>query len=222
MKDNIYFSEFNKIIKIIEEYSSKCESIITELSTKVVYEQYGVGGKCLHRGYFCPSRIIDVITGNINRGKIKKNINKPDFTFGFDRNNKLVLVKQENIYEFIIYQDDNEIGITVLDDFKITAISYCKYATDRICEYTFCLYDPYKKQIIEINKEIYSYSENKMEVDWFRFFDINSLQNLVNEKYVFNLVDGYLSTYMIQKIDNNKTSAYSNSDVFRVKLKRQV
>lgn len=222
MKDNIYFSEFNKITKIIKEYSSKCESIIKELSTKVVYEQYGVGGECLHRGYFCPSRIIDVITGNINRGKIKKNINKPDFTFGFDCNNKLVLVKQENIYEFIIYQDDNEIGITVLDDFKITAISYCKYTIDRICEYTFCLYDPYKKQIIEITKEIYSYSENRMEVDWFRFFDMNSLQNSVNEKYVFNLVDGYLSTYTIQNNDNSKTSAYSNSDIFRVKLKRQV
>lgn len=222
MKDNIYFSEFNKIKKIIEEYSSKCKSVIKEFSDKVVYEQYGVGGGCLHRGYFCPSRIIDVVNGNINRGKIKKNIDKPDFTFGFDCNNKLILVKQENTCEFIIYQDDYEIGITVLDDFKITTISYCKYDIDRIREYTFCLYDPYKKQIVEITKEIYSYTENKMEVDWFRLFDINSLLNSEHEKYVFNLVDGYLSTYTIQKIDNSKMFPYANEYIYKVKLKRQV
>lgn len=222
LNDNQYFSEFDKILEIIEEYGSKCESVFKELSSKVVYEQYGIGGKCLHRGYFCPSVIIDIISGNINRGKIKKDTNRADFTFGFDCNNKLVLVKQEDRYEFIIYQDGNEIGITVLDDFKIAAISYCQYATNRILEYTFCLYDPYKNQIIEITKEEYSYSENKMDVDWLRFSNINSFQKPVHEIYSFVLINNYLSTYTIQNLCSSKFFNSSNRNIFDVKLKRKV
>lgn len=38
--------------------------------------QYTIGGETLHRGYYCPSLIKDIVIGNCNRGRLVRNTKK--------------------------------------------------------------------------------------------------------------------------------------------------
>ena len=51
----------------------RIERVINETSQKVYSYKYGIGGQNLHRGWYCPSIIYDIVIGNASRGRIVKN-----------------------------------------------------------------------------------------------------------------------------------------------------
>lgn len=160
-----------RVEKIISEFKEIYIENINEFNIEISYKEYGIGGKHLHRGYYCPSLIADIVTGNASRGRITKNIpNRKDFIYGFDREKILIFVQSSKLCEYISHREQCEIGVGVFNNKEIEFVSECQFNGEQIESYIFCLYDPYSDCVTEITKEKYSYSENEMQVDWFRAF----------------------------------------------------
>ena len=74
--------------------------------------EYSVGESALHRAYYCPSLILDIIHGNTKRGRATKK--KPigtDYVYGFDCENRLITVDRGNQRETILYDGCYELGL---------------------------------------------------------------------------------------------------------------
>ncbi|MEH6949139.1 hypothetical protein V7068_19130, partial [Bacillus sp. JJ634] len=107
-KSNIHFdkdklSDFNKIILELiatrNEYEDKLSQLRTSTEQAITKFEYLKGGETIHRGYYCPSPILDLIVGNAKRGRLLKR--KPDFgkftyEYGFDIDNRMIRVREVN------------------------------------------------------------------------------------------------------------------------------
>ena len=75
-----------KLKKICELLNNECENTTAVLSQcdndfsllyqkqleKVMYKEYALNGETIHRGYYCPSPIRDIVISNCNRGRLLK------------------------------------------------------------------------------------------------------------------------------------------------------
>jgi len=213
-------------MKIITDCKLNFEECFNEFNSKVAFKQYGFGGEYLHRGYYCPSIIADIIAGNVSRGKIlkQKNIVKPPtFTFGFDYENKLILIQQHDLCEFIFRNKKTEIGIAVSNDMKIQSVTECQFCGEQICSYIFCLYNPYEECIVELTEERYAYFKHQVQVDWSRASTSKNAWVKQHENYIFSVENGYLASYRVQELDTNGLERNVwNDRLFKVQLKRKV
>ena len=126
-------------------------------------------GSNLHRGFYCPSPVVDVVIGNTHRGKILKRItsrSKPSHEYGFNANGQLLWCvygpKHPNArVEYLVYEGNTIYGITfdscghpdiiteeVYHDRKLTSYMYglCVYTKRDIC-------------LSELTCEYYDYDE---------------------------------------------------------------
>lgn len=226
VKNETFIIECNRLAEIVEQYRGECQLIYERLKNEAVREKFAVGGEKIHRGFYCPSPIIDVV-GNANRGKLLKRLtarSKPTYRYSFDRDGRLIIAEHGGYKEIIIRRDDVETGILFTKKWGIYAVSECIYNGEKIQSYVFGLYDEGEKCINEYSKETYEYSENGLEtVDWRRFSNYLGRQTLEHEKYHFSHKDGYLSQYKVVEYDGDtpKDSVY-NDRVFDVYVKRLV
>ncbi len=207
MKKYIFDKSYDRVLKILEEYKPLCNQYCKEASEKVAYEQYGRGGECLHRGYYCPSMIMDIVVGNCKRGKIlqKKPTRKnPDYIYGFDAEDKMVMARCRNVAEIIIHLEEVQIGICLYNGDTIETISECVYDNGKIVSYLYALYNPYKEQITELRREEYTYLENKVIVDWYRLDMLDKSIFKNHTRYIFAIEDGYLKSYTIEEYDGDR------------------
>lgn len=209
---NVSFSEeAANFLKIIEAYRSQYLECFNEAASKVSFEQYGRGGECLHRGYYCPSIVQDIVIGRSNRGRLLKRLGakEPDFIYGFDENRQLRTVRRSFLREVIIRQNDSEIGIGISNyDNRIETVSECKYDGGKIKSYALCtcnMYDAEFDKILSVDKELYNYSDGKMSVDMFQL--MSKISNHV--RYNFPVEDGYLTSYTYEEFNGEeKKKAY--------------
>ena len=145
----IYKEMSNKLFLLLEKYASQVKEMI-ELAEKQVYRrEYAIGGEAIHRGYYCPSPVLDIVVGNCKRGKLlkrKQKESKYTYEYLFDKNDKLVLVCKYDYnlvslekwqVELLIYQDNEVIAFEYdLNNSEITCISQCVYEEERIVEYS--------------------------------------------------------------------------------------
>ena len=59
------------ISMIIENYPNRWETF-KSVKENVTAVKYGSGSVYLPRGYFCPSRVLDTVIGNVTRGRLLK------------------------------------------------------------------------------------------------------------------------------------------------------
>ena len=217
---------YNKVLQFILDYEKMPFSFFNNFEERITYEEYGLGGTFLPRGYYCPSLILDIISGNVSRGKIQKKKPKErvsDFTFCFDCENKLILVKRIDSFEYVIHQNQFEIGICFSNDMKIETISYCQFDDQKILSYVWCLYNPYEKKIVELIEEKYKYLEKEVCVDWFRLIPIKNRKVQQHNQYVFSIENGYFSSYTVQEFDENQLrKKFLENRVFKVMAKRKL
>lgn len=227
MKNETFILECKRLAEIAEQYHEECKSIYNRLKSEAIREEFSVGGEKLHRGYYCPSPIFDIVVGNVNRGKLLKRLTariKPVYKYSFDRDGSLIIAEHGSEKEIIIRHSGVEIGILFVGNSHIDAVSECIYDGEKIQSYVFGLYDEGEKCISEYNKESYEYSANGLEtVDWFRFTNYLNRQILEHEKYHFIHKDGYLSQYTVVEYDGDmpKDTIYNNR-IFDVNIKRLV
>lgn len=203
----------------LPKYKDFAEKNRTSWEKRVVRYEYGRGGETLHRGYYCPSLISDIVIGNQKRGKLlKRKTKKPaDYIFGFDEKDQLIMVKHYFScdicsLEMIYREGSEEIGVTVFSEDDGFALSRCVYDRDRILEYDL-FYDDgqemrrdknHKNRFSEERHEKYSYFSNMLVVD---FSDFSSATNLKkNPHKVFSVVleEKKLVSYTISQYKGEK------------------
>lgn len=193
----------------------------------VVKTEYCVGGEYLHRGYYCPSSVIDLISGNIRRGRIVRRIsgqNPSTFAYGFDKRNQLVTVKKQFTNEVIIRKNGIEFGITFSRDEKVENFSECVYDENKkIASYKYYTLSPWEERIIELCAEEYTYQGSNVIVDWYRYSCIDRCKPIMqHERYTFLVIDEYFASYTCDKyVDGEKVASVLDGRVFNVRVKRK-
>ena len=205
MDYSVYEKECNRIKEEILLFEKTYITLFEAYSKKVTRNEIGLGGELMHRGYYCPSIIADIIAGNVRRGQIVKTHmgqKKGKYIFGFDEDDKLVTVDRGFEKEVIIRKDDRELGI-IFSQYGIEAISECYYEDNRIISYGYYNYLR-DKGVCEYEKEIYTYTPNNLYVDWISYSNM-CIQILQHNCYDFEIREGYLISYKVKefKVDNN-------------------
>ena len=220
--------EVERLSEMAAKYGSLCNGLKKQLDEEVVSVQFATGGDIMHRGYYCPSPVQDIVVGGCKRGKLLKQPNangKFNYKYGFDSNGKMITVEHFSLKpdEIIVRQDQVEIGIEFKEIYGIFAITECVYSGSQIMSYAYALYDPFEKYVIETKKELYSYSAEGLEkADFLSVVGSKSLFG--HQQYTFQHdEDGYLSCYTYDEIVKGavKPSIW-NGHVFDIKVKRKV
>lgn len=190
--------------------------------------QYSVGGEVLHRGYYCPSLIKDIVMGNCNRGRLVKNTaktKKVTYEYGF-RDNQLLLVRHnisDHLFEieYISYFGNKQIGYTFDNEMQLRTISECVYHNEKLKSYFLVNYDPFGLSI-NCEKEIYEYDSNLLHS--VTVYLIQAADSCLHNKYVFyHDSNGYLSSYKVDEFENGniKEDFYWKDHLFKITMKRR-
>ena len=216
------FHECDRLQEVAHTYKKTCNTIYKDLLNDVVRTEYARGGETIHRGYYCPSPVYDIIVGGASRGRLLKDMKRikknPDYTFGFNANNELIVIQNSFYREFIVRDQHTELSII------------------------------FSKYVDEYRKEEYSYGDEGLQfVDWYLFipmrihipkeitelmFDKGEEMSPIysHEKYEFTHKDGYLYQYKAIPVDDPlNTSIPPSPDIrplpdltFDVRLKRKI
>ena len=218
-------SECDRFSIIAKKYLPDCQRRYLELNAKVVRTEYSSGGEVLPRGYYCPSPIYDIVTGNCKRGKLLKRMtsrSKPTYEYCFDKDDKLIVVNHlfDNCAEILEYHNDVVIGITFSkeENIEITSVIESKYDENgRIISF-ISAHSSYNDCYMDhLEKESYTYNQMGLyKAESFDYLD-NEKSGLVNYyRYAFEHDDGgYLKAYKVE------TSPFED-DIYEVSVKRKV
>lgn len=154
----------------IKPYWNCMEKAFADASESVVRHQYARGGQTLHRGFYCPSPIRDIVIGNSHRGNLYKTrprTRKPSFTYGFDGQGKLITTESDSYgKEIILYTGGASVGISFSshDQYgsSVETISLCEYdMAGKILRYLLCT-GCFGKPLLMYQYELerYHYDEN--------------------------------------------------------------
>ena len=121
------YSEFLKEAKQYrQQYEAQIPRLIQMAKEDAARVEYAKGGKTLHRGYYFPGLMQDIMVGNINRGRLlRKKMKSPDFCYYFDTSNILHLCESCDTTEVILRENDCELGLTVDSNSRLCTLSQC-------------------------------------------------------------------------------------------------
>lgn len=196
-----------------EKYRNSYEELKEKVNNNAFSSEYCSQSKCLHRGFYCPSPIIDIIVGGSKRGKlIKKTIksSKDYYEYIFNESHKLILSKQfmsgdfdfsPYITEFVIYENNIEYGLSFHNGWnEITYISKSVYINNLIQSYSAANYSTaISEEKMDLHYEEYKY-ENELLTDSTVYFNISPLMNLYDKNEIlfrYN-VHGEMVEYTIE------------------------
>ncbi len=216
LSSDFFEKEFVRIETMVEPYISESEKIISNAAQLVNREEFASGGECLLKGYYCPNKIVDIVVGGVNRGKILKRItslSKKDFWYGFDKNNRLLMIKSKAgaTIEIISYVDNKEIGIGFSElTGNINFVSECIYENSKLK--TYSVFHRNENNINRCERQDYYYENDKMLVDWYTYRNtkLKILKCLTEPhvqyfRYVFPICNG-----VIKKGTHFTSYEYSN------------
>ena len=211
MDYELIMQECVRMERIYEKYSSRFLEIYEEECQKVARREYGNSGKTLHRGYYCPSLIMDIVIGNVSRGRTpSKRIpgKGAEFEFGFNEENRLSIINRPYSYEVILYDGLYSLGLHGIGSSSQSAfllmISECHYRDGYIESYSTAIFDRAKHKVNELSIERYKYSQSELIVDYLYF--IKGLIEPVcrKEKYFFQIEKGIMTQYRIEEMTREK------------------
>lgn len=228
-----FIDESEKLAEIKNEYLTKCRGIYSDFSNHVSKKEYASDSE-LHRGYYCPDIISDMVIGNCHRGKLYKRLTsktKPCFEYGFDSENRLTVVNFPGYddHEIILYDGKSTVGILFSEDcdngnIEIRAVCKCLYDDKmRIKEYVLANYWS-DGDLDELTVEKYSYDEVGIKsVDYFRFCYVSLDKKypcLDYRQYTFeHNQDGYLKYYIETDLTEPKLYDFENVSVHELTKK---
>ena len=217
-----YRSECERMAEIMKENSGRQNELDIALKCNTDEIKYSAGGETFHRGFFCPSLIEDIVVVNCNRGRMCKADNpRVAGTHYFDKNNKHIGTALNGLKEYISYCGNKSLGLQYCRG-ELWGIAECEYDdTGRILTYIRALCDHYNNSVTEYNREVYTYTEDKMIVEWSRYNPPISL--LAINKYVFTVENGYLTEYVVEISDLEDISGEPlEGRTYKVKRKRKI
>jgi len=219
-----YQMESQRLEGIVAQYRGQCRGLKEQLEKEVVREEYSTGGMTIHRGYYCPSPVRDIIVGGSSRGRLLKRMtvkSNPAHRYGFNTNDELVIAYTSSAPEIIIRQGQTELGFLLASgDHDITTISESLFRSDgKIASYAYAVCCPggEKLAVHDYQKEIYTYSdEGLLEA-------VDAWISYTHHKYHFRHDDeGYLSSFTFVELDRNGEISFEDDRIREVKIKRKV
>lgn len=195
-----YINECARAAEMAKRYGTHLAERFYEAERNTASRETARGGEMLHRGFYCPSLIQDLIAGNARRGKLVSAscIRKPPtYKYGFDADDRLITVSYENERELVFYENGVETGLTFAEperDRDIRYLSECVYDGGRILSYAFFILDPLGRAATYMQKENYTYEEDRIAVEWLTFSH-GKRPLLQKERYVFHARDGRMTEY---------------------------
>lgn len=225
MTSEYCFSECERILSMINSFRNSFAQMYSDIRQTVVYTRYGIGGDCMHMGFYCPSRIIDIVTGNINRGFMVKELGrrKASFEYGFDIEKRLVSIIGEHSKEIVMY-DNAKIMSFCVSDAETYTISECILDThQRLLSYSVYLSLDSTPRITEFTREIYNYDDDLLTTDWYRFSCYCKERPILQHvKYVFSKDNGDFSSYTMENYCQGKLSPSRwDGHVFKIPNKKK-
>jgi len=190
---------------------------------QTVRTEVSSAGSYMHRSYYCPSPIYDLVVGNVNRGKLLKRLAANSHTyyqFGFDRCDKLLWVKEtykgKHIRTEHLFDGENiRCGITISPkDERISRISVEQYHNGKLASYTDVLTSESKwpVHISRVTHEAYTYDDvGLLYCDSYTYFPTISRNTTFglspkdrplcqHRRDFFQREDGYLARYTSKDI----------------------
>ena len=231
-----YAAECQRLAELAAAYGDQCRFLQDKLEKEVVREEHAIGGEVMHRGYYCPSPVQDIVIGNCNRGKLLKRMtvrSKPTYKYGFNADSELIIaytISEVGIVpEIIIRQDQTEIGIKFLENFGIQEISESIYRNGKIVSYIHAPYQPclnssYGSDVTQFIREDYTYSAKGLQTaDFYDFLNVN-VPILTHWQYHFQHNDeGFLSSYTIAEYEKDTCKQpVWDGHVYDISIKRKV
>ena len=152
----------NRISECLPYFWENRDRLLGEAQEKAVRTEYAVGGT-IHRGYYCPSPVHDIIIGGTKRGVLRKKPGEKDKThvYGFNSENQLIFVTYPwNAQECIFWSGDRELSVVydTNDRNRIVEICECLYEQGRLQNYTVYEVLP-DRWITGFLREEYAYSQ---------------------------------------------------------------
>ena len=224
--------EEDYLISLCVDYRDSFDKLNRRMDETGLTKEYGRGGSTLHRGFYCPSPVKDIIVGGCDRGRL---VHKPksdlpvDYVY-FKKEGKLLIAdnnafRSDNTFfldgrEFIVDNNQESIGLSynmTWNTPRLSFISLCRYdSTGKIKKYLTMLprftvddgkFIIYKKEI-DYYCEQYSYNEQT-----------GLLESVVNgskyDKYIsedfhrfFHDETGRLLSYQYRKTNGEYTHVF--------------
>lgn len=111
----------------------------------ILKEEYAIGSRYLHRGYYCPSKVKHIIVDNARKGKIISRVttgSKITHKYLFDTEGRLIIAvsilpDKKRKYEYLVYEDNSIFGFAFDEWDALVGVSEEKYDQDEIISY-FC------------------------------------------------------------------------------------
>lgn len=224
-----YLSECNAFIDVIKTQKNRKKELENTLRQNVARTEYSAGGQSTHRGFYCPSLIQDIVIGNSKRGRLcKADDPKVVYTHYFDINNRHIAVEWGGggSIGYISYDENKNktLSVQFCGD-ELSTISECKYdACGKISSYIHLLCDSFHDRVDQYDKELYTYTENKLIVEFSSLFICSPMAPLFSlSKYVFTVENGYLKEYTVEVFDMEDLSSDPLEDrTHKVKIKRKI
>lgn len=182
----------------------------------------------LHRGYYCPSPVFDLLVGNTKRGKIllrPSTRSKFSHRYVFDSNDDLLFVQtflDSNVAatEYIVHSDSIIYGIAVNRFGELYQVSEEIYSQGRLIEYTLVSYNEISDSYCahSMNRERYTYDEDGLlDCDW---YDVSlAVEYIRHSKYRFKRENGYLVSY--SPITADGTQITTGQTVYKITKQRK-
>lgn len=188
-------------------------------------------GSSIHRGVYCPSPILDVVIGNISRGRILKRVtslSKVSNHFEFDNGGCLLTSRSvcdnmPDVIEYIVRQGDNIYGLTIDPFYGPTYISEESFIDHKLSHYRYAnlMLEGNKLVCLSLHSESYFYDEFGLKSS-----DCVDYQAVINNfdfwHYEFERKNGYLETFKaIEKPFDQNQDLLSSLPTYIVRLKRK-
>ena len=177
--------------------------------TEIVREAYCCGAT-LHRGYYHPSPVYDLIVGNTKRGRLSAKSTRPySHRYCFDRNDKLVRIEylhdgRVSHIEYLDYCEQFVRGITVDCNGFLSAVTEEQYSHNRIVSFSIsqCYHVNGAYTCFDYHKEEYCYDEYGLSKCQFVNLTPGS-GYMVDEVYSFDRENGFLVSFSPDTADTN-------------------
>lgn len=189
----------SQLQQLLSLYRENYAAIYEAKRKAVALWRYGRGGTTIHRGWFCPSPIKDIVVGNASRGKLLKNApqqGKPaDYVYGFSANDELLTIDgpYSKMYqgparrEVVIQDGFPKIGLQFDEWHGKTALcglSICVYKDGRIVEYITTLRPNVQSRTISTFEcERYRYGPNGelVAAKWIEWTNLDDMEEPAND-----------------------------------------
>ena len=164
-------AECDRLAAIAQSLLERKDQIKEACEANTVRREFASQSRYLHRGFYCPSPVLDRIIRSAKRGRILKRItsaSKPTHEYGFDASGRLLWCTSFDrgsvlSTEYLIYDEAAVYGIT-FNAFGMEAITEEVYEDGRLVRYLHGLCTDFDNAVEcgQLECELYSYEENRL------------------------------------------------------------